>query len=335
VPISPTRLPAPISAASFAQPRPSVIAVAAAPVPRNRLLSINALISHSYWIMAGTLSKACFAGISSLATHHSLPATLPVRRYLPVIAVLLLSAAGWTAWFMRDTIRQSWERLGQTSLKGPQAPRPRPKDYQALVEDTERWRKDLADRYHKSTKPEDRDKVLKETRAFLETLLPSMMRCWLGTPWDFNGTAEGPGKDPIACGYFVATVLRDAGFRVDRYKLAKQPSENILRTFLPRRALLRRVGVPYETFAAEARSLDPGIYIIGLDTHVAFLVAENRTFRFIHSSGSQPWCVVDEGETEAAVLKSSNYRILGNLSADRRVLTRWLLEQPLPVHGAN
>jgi len=255
-----------------------------------------------------------------------------VRRILAITALVLLLAAGWTAWFMRVPIRQAWDKLGHTSTGGPQRPRPRPADYKALIDDAARWRKDLAGRYRKATKPEDRDKVLKETRSFLETLLPSMMRCWLGTPWDFNGTAEGPGGDQIACGYFVSTVLRDAGFRVDRYQLAKQPSENILRTFLPRSSLVRRVGVPYETFAAEARSLDPGIYIIGLDTHVAYLIVADGAFRFIHSSGSQPWCVVDESETEASVLQSSNYRILGNLSADRRVLVRWLLQEPVSVH---
>jgi len=257
-----------------------------------------------------------------------------MRRIL-IISVVLPLAAGWTAWFMREPIRQAWEKLGHSSPGGPQCPRPRPADYRALIEDARRWRKNLAARYRKATGPEDRNKVLKETRSFLETLLPSMMRCWLGTPWDFNGTAEEPGNDQIACGYFVSTVLRDAGFRVDRYQLAQQPSENILRTFLPRSSLVRRVGVPYETFAAEARSLDPGIYIIGLDTHVAYLVVADGNFRFIHSSGSQPWCVVDEGETEASVLRASNYRIIGNLSADRRVLVRWLLEEPVTVHRGN
>lgn len=257
-----------------------------------------------------------------------------MRRILLVTGILLLLAAGWTCWFMREPLRQAWDKLGHTNLPGPQRPKPRPEDYRALIEDAGRWRKDLAARYRKASDSAERDQVLVEVRHFLETLLPSMMRCWLGTPWDFNGTAKGPGEGKIACGYFVSTVLRDSGFRVNRYQLAKQPSQNILRTFLPHKSLLLRVGVPYETFASEARSLEPGTYIIGLDTHVAFMVVKDGHFRFIHSSGSQPWCVVDESEAEASVLKSSNYRVLGNLSADRRVLVRWLLEEPLQVRGA-
>ena len=42
------------------------------------------------------------------------------------------------------------------------------------------------------------------------------------------------------------------------------------------------------------------IYIVGLDTHVAFLVwGGSEGFRFIHSSGSRPWCVVDESRADA------------------------------------
>ena len=71
-----------------------------------------------------------------------------------------------------------------------------------------------------------------DARLILELMMPEMMRCWLGTPYDFNGTAEKPGDGKIACGYFVSTVIRDTGFRVNRFKFAQQPSENILRTFI-------------------------------------------------------------------------------------------------------
>src|SRR5687768_1189839 len=163
-----------------------------------------------------------------------------------------------------------------------------------MKEEVERWRKDLAAKHKKARTPAEKDKVLAEARSFLEAVLPEMMRCWLGTQWDFHGTTEVPGKGKIACGYFVATVLRDAGFRVDRYKLAQQSSQSILRSFLPRESLNLQVGIPYETYAAGLKMTEPGVRIIGLDSHVAFLVTGQDGFRFIHSSGSKPWCVVDE-----------------------------------------
>jgi hypothetical protein len=254
-----------------------------------------------------------------------------VKRIAIRIILILLLAAGMAAWWQRDNLRASWNQLRGITFEKQEAPHPRPDDYRTLVEDAARWRKDLAKRYRKASTKAERDQILAETRTFLEVLLPSMMRCWLGTPWDFNGTAECPGDGKIACGYFVATVLRDAGFRIDRYKLAKQPSQKIIRTFLPRKAFIFRVGVPYEKFAAEARTFEPGVHIIGLDTHVGFLVVRNGSFRFIHSSGSHPWCVVDEPKSKAAALARSNYRVLGNITSDPEVLRRWLLEKPFPV----
>lgn len=42
-----------------------------------------------------------------------------------------------------------------------------------------------------------------------------------------------PREGVIACGYLVSTVLQHAGFRVQRYKLAQQASEYIVRTLTP------------------------------------------------------------------------------------------------------
>ena len=161
-----------------------------------------------------------------------------------------------------------------------------------------------------------------------------MMRCWLGTKYDFNGTAAGPGEGTIACGYFVATVLKDAGFKVDRYKLAQQPSENILRTFLPKKACILTVGQDYQEFAAEVAKREPGVYVVGLDTHVAFIVVRDGGFHFIHASGSKPWCVVEQGAEEAGTLRRSSWKMLGNLTRDPLVIRHWLMTDRIKVKGA-
>jgi len=89
--------------------------------------------------------------------------------------------------------------------------------------------------------------------------------------------------------------------------------------------------VPYERYAAELRGLEPGVRLVGLDTHVGFLVHEGGGFRFIHSSGSAPWCVVDEAESEARVLERSNYRVHALLTGERETLRRWVLGERLRV----
>src|SRR5579859_7168832 len=86
-------------------------------------------------------------------------------------------------------------------------------DYEVALEAFEARRVDLEKQYRRARGPA-RVAVLESARTVVfasirDTILPA----WSGTPWDFYGTAERPREGTIACGYFVATVLRDAGFR--------------------------------------------------------------------------------------------------------------------------
>jgi hypothetical protein len=248
-----------------------------------------------------------------------------MRRWWPLWLILPVLACG-TAWWFREPVR-AW-LCGNPVTLGTgraQAPRPDARTYAVLVAELERWRKDLAERHRRARGDEARAAIECDARIILEQSLPAMMRCWLGTPYDFNGTAARPGAGRIACGYFVATVLVDAGFRVDRYQLAKQPAENILRSFLEKDDCVLSVDKPYEEFAAELGHAGPGIHLLGLDTHVAFVIAAaDGEFRVIHASGSRPWCVVEEGRNEAGVVQRSKWRMLGNLTANPGVIRRWL-----------
>jgi hypothetical protein len=250
---------------------------------------------------------------------------------LPITLLILACATGW--WFRGPLAIWFQQTTGGVELGVRQLPKPDPQQYETLVSELERWRNNLAARHQKARTEAERGAVERDARVILEQALPAMMRCWLGTPWDFNGTAAKPGGGKIACGYFVSTVLKDAGFHVDRYNLAQQPSGNILHSFLPNDACSLTVGKPYDIFATELEKADPGIYLVGLDTHVAFLVMSGNRFRFIHSSGSRPWCVVDESRDEAHVLQRSNWRMLGNLTADPKVIRTWLNSETIAVRG--
>jgi hypothetical protein len=254
------------------------------------------------------------------------------KRWLLLIPIVAI--AGGAGWWFRAPLAELWQATSGGAEHGlPQKIQPDPKTYAVLTKDLERWRKDLSKRHAQAKTEDERAAVERDARVVLEHALPTMMRCWLGTPWDFNGTAKGPGAGKIACGYFVATVLKDAGFQVDRYQLAQQPSENILRSFLAKESCELSVGMEYQAFATQVEAREPGVYIVGLDSHVAFIVVGGEGFRFIHSSGSQPWRVVDEGRAEAAVLQRSKWRMLGNLTADPGVLRRWLKAEKIVVRG--
>lgn len=246
------------------------------------------------------------------------------RVVLILVALLVIGLAVWELL----PLARDWFPGVTRTMSGP---KPDPASYLTLSSDLEKRRVAMEKRHRAARTDQDRAAIEDEARADLEKTLPAMMRCWLGTPWDFNGTAPGPGQGKIACGYFVATVLRDAGFRVDRYKLAQQASEHILQTFVDRRSFRLSAGKSYETFVSSLGEVEPGICVVGLDSHVGFLVNDPHGFRMLHSSGSAPWCVVDEGRDEAGVLQRSSYRLVGNLTAERGLVRKWLRAEPLKV----
>ena len=243
-----------------------------------------------------------------------------------LLALLLLAASG-IAYVKRTELAIGWHRMFQgLSLSTVEKdPVPDPARWSLLRLDLQRWRTHYAAAYRSVATAEEKHRVLEDTRSLLENTMPEMMRCWLGTPWDFNGTATEPGGGKIACGYFVSSVMEGADFQVSRTQLAQQASQNILRTFLNQDDLRVRVGVPYKTFCQETIRCEPGIYIIGLDTHVGFMIVKNLSLTFLHSSGSKPWCVVEESAESAEVIERSNYRVIGNITGSDDVLRRWLL----------
>jgi len=257
-----------------------------------------------------------------------------MRKWLLLLLIALATMVGGALWWFRAPLA-GWYRdvTGSVAMNLRKSPKPDPATYQKLVSELGRWRSELAQRHLMAKDEATRSAVENDARIILELTLPAMMRCWLGTAYDFNGTAAKPGAGKIACGYYVSTVLMDAGFRVDRYALAQQPSENILRSFLEKDACSLSVGKTYEAFSADLAKAERGIYLIGLDTHVAFVVVDPDGFRFIHASGSRPWCVVDEGPAEAGVLQRSSWRMLGNLTADPTVIRRWLKGEKILVRG--
>ncbi len=254
-----------------------------------------------------------------------------MRKWMLLPLLALLGMAGGAAWRFREPLMK-WTREVRSAVVPK--PKPDPQRYAVLVSELQRWRADLAKKLKQARTPAETAAVEHDARILLEATLPELMRCWLGTPWDFNGTAAKPGGGKIACGYFVSTVLMDAGFKVDRYQLARQASGNIMRSFLEKDDCRLTVDQPYEQFADGVSKAEPGIYLLGLDTHVGFLVVTADGFRMLHSSGCEPWCVVDESRENAWALKRSSWRMIGNLTADKRVIRRWLKAEKIAVAGA-
>ena len=247
-----------------------------------------------------------------------------IKRF---IQFLLIGSLAYGGWHYRDQIEALYREFKvQRASRGKAQAIPDPERYAVLKEELELKRAHLAKRYAAARTANEISLVHTEARETLEEELPKLMRCWLGTPWDFSGTSQTPGEGKIACGYYVSTVMRDAGFKVERIRLAQQPSQNIIETFLPRPQMHVRAGMNYDKFLAEVTKRGPGIRIVGLDKHVAFLViTDEGEARFIHSSGGVAKSVVDQNRDEATTLQRSRYRVTGNITGSDEVVHEWLM----------
>jgi hypothetical protein len=171
----------------------------------------------------------------------------------------------------------------------------------------------------------------KARRVFVSSIDQNIFPFWYGTDWDFNGVTETPREGKIACGYFVTTVLRDAGLRLSRVSLAQQASEKIIKSLTTAPYIKRFHNAPIEKFVDEVKNSGEGLYVVGLDIHVGFILNNGEEIYFIHSSYVEPSEVIREKAVESPILSSSKYRVIGNISADDQLITKWLNQTAIPT----
>lgn len=163
-------------------------------------------------------------------------------------------------------------------------------------------------------------------RVIAEDLFPA----WMGTPWDFNGITQRPREGHIACGYFVTTILRDAGFSVERARLAQQASLKIIKSLCPSPEIKDYGGIDVPELVRRMGKLPQGLYIVGLDIHTGFIANGPQSVDFIHASYGNPSEVVHEVALKSRVLAQSKRFVLGRVDNDD-LLRKWLLKQAIPT----
>lgn len=198
-------------------------------------------------------------------------------------------------------------------------------EYDSLISNIEHEQDSMVHWYRQATNTTARTRKIKEARThLLETLTTEVFPYWYYTRWDFNGTTETPRQGNIACGYFVTTTLKHAGFKVERVRLAQQPASNIIKT-LCKPGTLKRIGHNRtQELINHLKAQENGLYILGLDSHVGFVQKQGDYLYFIHSSYSNGRQVMKEqlGESNV-VLRSDNYYI-ANLLANDELIRSWL-----------
>lgn len=199
-------------------------------------------------------------------------------------------------------------------------PPPAP-DYETVRTKLETKRQQLAARLDVQPGPA----IRRAREVLVTTLRDELLPAWNGTTWAMNGTSQTPREGKIACGYFVSTTLLHAGFQVERAKLGRQASEYITKSLVTRAPIWHTSEQPIAAFVERLRRGGDGIYLVGLDNHVGFVIVDGRDTWFHHSG---PGVVRREPALTASFLSTSHYREAAKLFDDA-LIEKWLRGTPI------
>lgn len=155
------------------------------------------------------------------------------------------------------------------------------------------------------------ERSISSEKKLISYLMDSLVPCWYGTPWDYNGITEVPGEGKIACGYLVTTTLRDAGMKINRFKMAQCVSQNLLYDLCKDHKRYSDKSLDY--FVQDVEKTGYGLYIVGLDNHTGYLFNDGKDVWFIHSGLYPPKCALKEKAINSITLKNSRYRVFGRI----------------------
>lgn len=193
-------------------------------------------------------------------------------------------------------------------------------NYEKARAELEAKRVELATRWKKAPK-----QARAEARqTLIDYLDDAAFPAWKGTPWEFYGTSTTPGQGTIACGYFVTTVLEQAGFKIERVWLAQQASAVLVNTLAHGTKVdwLRPADNADALKQIRARFKDAALVVIGFDLHVGLLRLDGDEARFCHSSYLEPAAVTCEDPVGSGAFASRLY-VVGDVLNDA-LLDDWI-----------
>jgi hypothetical protein len=225
----------------------------------------------------------------------------------------------------------------QASASVTATPRP-PAPQQAAAFDEvlrplERDRAALATAYGSAGKRERAALRQRARERVVAAIVRDIFPRWYGTPWAFEGTAARPGEAPVACGYFVAAALENAGLRLSRRRFGQAGALAIQRALTPRESDLQRFfSIPADDLERGIRALGDGLYVIGLDVHVGFVVVDGHDVRLVHASYTGARVVLSEPLAAAQAIDNSRPSgyFVTPLFRDDRLIEMWLSRDTVP-----
>lgn len=194
-------------------------------------------------------------------------------------------------------------------------------------------RNKLLTNYKKAKSDSIKNIIMDSVSRYLENVIINVLiPHWYKTTWAFEGHTSKPGKGEIACGYFISTVLRDAGFNLNRYTLAKQYSSEIVKSLHINKKFKHITNLEVPNFVDSLKlSIKSGLYVVGLDCHVGFLLLRKSKVYLLHSSYIYPSEVIIEHALESPALKGNDNYWIGSITTNNELLKKWLYNEEIKV----
>jgi hypothetical protein len=201
-------------------------------------------------------------------------------------------------------------------------------------------RAELGARYAAARGGPARATVRDEARRFVvDTLVTQVFPAWMGMPsgGGVQATASRPHEPGmyISCSYFLTAALQNAGLVLEsRARFAQAPAAWIERALLPPGGSIHRYGtLSADELEQKLVGLGDGLYVMGLDIHVGFIVVRDGHAWFVHSSYTPPGTVVNEPVASSAAIALSRRKgyWVSPLFQDDRIIEMWLRRQPVPA----
>ena len=201
-------------------------------------------------------------------------------------------------------------------------------------------RAELGARYAAARNARARAAIREEARRFVvDTLVSRVFPAWMGMP--SGGGPEATASLPhqpgmyISCSYFLTAALQNAGLVLEsRSRFAQAPAAWIERALLPPGGQIHRSGnLSPQELEARLVGLGDGLYVVGLNIHVGFIVVRDGHAWFVHSSYTPPGTVVNEPVVSSMAIALSRRRgyWVSPLFQDDRIIEMWLRRQPVPA----
>ncbi|WP_299120528.1 hypothetical protein [uncultured Winogradskyella sp.] len=189
--------------------------------------------------------------------------------------------------------------------------------------------------YFKNLYSSDKTKAIDSASKYIYSkLLNDIVPHWYETEWDFNGYTNIPNDGEIACGYFVSTTLKHLGFNLNRYKMAQAAGLDEAKLLQSRSELKIFSNLTYEKLKAKVNKVySDGVYFVGLDNHVGYVLIKDKELYFLHSSYCDDKVVIELAEKSLCF--ESNIYVYAEITSNKKLIKNWIFNERLNIRSNN